>query len=535
MSTGTRTRGESRAALIVFCLWLGFSAATLLLIGRGQWAAVDDWMLSATRNWSDPASLLRDHNQHFSLVPVLIYKTMFSVIGFSDYGPYRLVGVAIHLGLVMIVRVFIRRIGVGPWIATATAGSLALFNGGPLVLAQFQMPLGLLLGWGVVLIAMRAHVGAWAMSAGIGLGLLAIATSGVALPMLGAAGVIAWRRHGLRRAIGLTVPVGVVYVAWWIWDSPQPPALSQWHASVEGFVTWIVRGVASTTASLAGVWPLAVLVGFAVGAGLLTVRRRRAPIRLLEPTVVALAVPVLLGLSYFGRGFDPSAVTQNRFLYLSAAMLLPLVAAGWQGLAIRHWAWGSLIAVPLAVGVLMNVQALREETEVSNQLSNYQRVLVAAMLRSPAAQDTPAWVRPWWSTGFFGLGNTTWGYLRDAQATGRLSLDDVPVPPAADSAAIVRLRVVQLGEGPTENCRTYTRPLVRTVAPGVRIGFRGGGSNGQSSINVRLAGAQSWPVDYSAGPGGDTLLVVGKDPLTGGPLRVEFRASQPGATYSLCH
>lgn len=533
MATASSVRRE-QAALITFLLWLTWAAAVLLWIGRGTWTAVDDWMLSAPRDWADPASLLRDHNQHFSLVPVVIYKTLFSLFGFTDYWPYRVLGVGIHLSLVVVVRLCIRRVGVGPWMATATAGCLALFNGGGLVLSQFQMPLGLLLGLGAVLVAMRSRVGAVALMFGIGLGLLAIASSGVALPVVGAAGIIAWRRHGLIPALMLTGPVGIVYVAWWLWDSPQDAGLGPWQRSPAALGVWVVRGLAGTFGALAGAWVLAVVLAIAVGVGLLTSRQRGSAVRSFEPVVLAGAAAVLLALTYFGRGFDPMAVTQPRFLYLSAALLLPLVAVGWHGLALQRPAWGTLIAFPLAFGVVLNVQALRSETEATKGLLNWQRVLVAGMLRSPAAKDTPDWVRPWWSTGFFGLGDTTWGYLRDAEARGLLRLDDVPVPAEVASAALLRLRLVQLGEAPTGSCRLHSGPVVRTLATGTRIGFRGGGSPGQSAVNARLAARASGSAGYFAGPTGDTILVVGADPGTGRPLRIEFSAAEPGAIYYLC-
>lgn len=524
-----------RAALIAFTLWLIVSAVALLLIGRGLWATADDWMLTGPRSWSDPASLLRDHNQHFSLVPVVIYKSMFHVLGFSEYWPYRVVGVAIHLALVVLLRVFMRTTGIGPWIATMTAGCLTLFNGGGLVLSQFQMPLGMSLGLGTVLIAMRPHLTARATAGAIVLGVLAVATSGVALPMVLAAGVIAWRRQDLRHAALLTVPVGLLYIGWWIWDSPTAGHPVGWTASLRGLLMWLVRGLAGVFEALAGGWVLGVLLAAAVLAGLLTRGSRPLRVRLLEPGVLAGASVVLLALTYLGRGFDPLAVTQSRFLYLVAAMVLPLVAVAWEGVIGRHAGWGVLIALPLALGLIGNVQGLREETAVSRGLLNYERELVAAMLRSPAAESTPDWVRPWWSTGFFGVGDTTWGYLEAARAAGRLRLDAVPVSPEAQQGALVRLRLAQLGEDPPSECTAHAGPVVRSLPAGTRVGFRGGAASPEQSwINIRLKDSGAWQSDFRADAAGDTILVVGGDPSTGMPLKVEISPGSPNAMFYLC-
>ena len=143
-------------------------------------------------------------------------------------------------------------------------------------------------------------------------------------------------------------------------------------------------------------------------------------------------------------------------------------------------------------------------------------------------------MRPWWSTVYWGVGDTTWGFLRDAYAQGRLDLDDIDVPPAQQAAALISLRMPQLGGSPSGACIPHAQPVRRTVAPGTRIGFRGGNSEpDRSTIGVSRAGVPGAHYYWSDATG-DTILVVGDDPETGEPLEVEFAAGSPGTTFYLC-
>ena len=521
------------AATVAFGGWLVVAGVVLLWMGRGMWTASDDWMLVGPRAWSDPASLLRDHNQHFSLVPVVIYKVMFLLVGFTDYWPYRVLSVLIHLAVVVLVCAIMKRIGVSGWVAMICASVLALYNGGSLVVAQFQMPLALALSLGVVLAAMVTHTLLWSKVIGSALACLAVATSGIAIPVLAAAAVIAWRRRSLATAALLVGPASAVYLAWFLWDSPFGSQPEGWKPSIAGAFAWLVVGMQEVARTIAGGSVLALILVVAVIAGLVRAVRSR-DVRLLEPFVLAGAAGVVLLLAYLGRGDDPEAVYQSRFMYIASALLLPVVAVGAQGLVSRGMQWGLLIAVPLLVGLTVNVQQLSEEVDLNRKFQNVQRVLVAGMLRSPAGADTPAWVRPWWSTVYWGVGDTTWGFLRDAYAQGRLDLDDIDVPPAQQAAALISLRMPQLGGSPSGACIPHAQPVRRTVAPGTRIGFRGGNSEpDRSTIGVSRAGVPGAHYYWSDATG-DTILVVGDDPETGEPLEVEFAAGSPGTTFYLC-
>ena len=57
------------------------------LRGIAPW--LDEWSWITGRRGSSISTLLSPHNQHFSLVPVAIYKVLLATVGIGDYRPYR--------------------------------------------------------------------------------------------------------------------------------------------------------------------------------------------------------------------------------------------------------------------------------------------------------------------------------------------------------------------------------------------------------------------------------------------------------------
>lgn len=537
--SATSWRG-SRAALIVFVVWLAVSGVVLLWIGWGFWTPVDDWMLTGTRSFSDPMSLLRDHNQHLSLVPVVIYKAMFSVFGFSSYLPYRAFSVAVHLILVVQLRVIMRQAGVGPWIATAVAGSFTLFASGQLSTAQFQMPLGIVFGLAMVIMVSRPALSMPGCIVAALLGLLAVSTSGVAIGLVVVAGIVAWRRQGLAPAVAMTVPLAIVYITWWLWERPDRGLGDLPVGERVSVLAWLKAYVPAVAGGLAGTSVVQAVMFVAVMAGLvLVIRSRPRGQALLVPAVLAASSVFLLGSTYLGRGAFP-LIVQDRFTYLLAALLLPLLGVAWAGLA--SWnAWaGAAIAVPLAWSMVLNVQHLQASADEWRTYSAWMYQRTASIIYSPAGPSTPDDVRPWWRSPFMGLGATDWRYLREARDSGRLNLQNAPLPEGLVSYGIVRLRVVQTEAAVAQGtCRPHTGAHHMQLRPGASLGFRGGAAPefawlGESQITIGLQRAPDTPTEFVAGSDGGMLEIVGDDPVTGKPLQVVVSGQSPDSTYWLC-
>ena len=140
--------GSLSAAVLVI------GAAFLLHGARDAWFFGDDWAFIVNRRqlWSDgryAEYLLAPHNEHWTMVPVLVHGLLFRAFGLHSYLPYLVPVVACHLGICVALRAMMRRVGVGPWLATGGATLFLLLGSGAenLVWAfQFGFVLAVLLG-----------------------------------------------------------------------------------------------------------------------------------------------------------------------------------------------------------------------------------------------------------------------------------------------------------------------------------------------------------------------------------------------------
>ena len=76
---------------------LALAAALLLYETRGLIFYYDEWTFLLVRRENDADAFLAPHNEHPVLVPVLVWKALWTVLGTAHYLPYRLLIVALHL------------------------------------------------------------------------------------------------------------------------------------------------------------------------------------------------------------------------------------------------------------------------------------------------------------------------------------------------------------------------------------------------------------------------------------------------------
>ena len=118
----------ARADVIVLSALLSAGAFVIYFVGRGLNFFYDEWDFILGRRGNSIDSFLESHGGHLVVVPVLIYKTLFAIVGLEHYGPYRLTDLALHLLCVILLFVLVRR-RVGGAVAVIAAASL-LFLGG---------------------------------------------------------------------------------------------------------------------------------------------------------------------------------------------------------------------------------------------------------------------------------------------------------------------------------------------------------------------------------------------------------------------
>src|SRR5690606_32760272 len=100
-----------RYATWAFFGYLVVALPVLLVATPDRWFLADEWDYLADRSATDLGDLFRPHNQHWSTLPILVYRGLFSVFGIRTYVPYQLVVVVLHLVACGLLWLVMRRAG----------------------------------------------------------------------------------------------------------------------------------------------------------------------------------------------------------------------------------------------------------------------------------------------------------------------------------------------------------------------------------------------------------------------------------------
>ena len=143
MFLGSSSREWAR---FVFYAYLALSLPVLLFVGRDRWFFSDEWSFLTARSATNVHDLLAPNNQHWSTIPVIVYRVLYALFGLREYWPYQMVAIVTHLAVAALLRHIMRRSGVRPWFATAVAAAYVLFGPGvrrhPLGLSTRVQPVG---------------------------------------------------------------------------------------------------------------------------------------------------------------------------------------------------------------------------------------------------------------------------------------------------------------------------------------------------------------------------------------------------------
>lgn len=104
--------------------------AVLLYLGRHTWFFYDEWDFIARAGGHSSLGLLIPHNEHWSTIPILLYRLIYSVVGLRTYLPYLALPIVAHVVLVHLIWRCMRREGVDEWLATFLAGAVLFMGAG---------------------------------------------------------------------------------------------------------------------------------------------------------------------------------------------------------------------------------------------------------------------------------------------------------------------------------------------------------------------------------------------------------------------
>ncbi|MDP8928593.1 MAG: hypothetical protein M3O70_08485, partial [Actinomycetota bacterium] len=72
-----------------FVLVVGLAA--LVMASRGHWFVIDEWAFLTDRHLGDVRGLFVPHNEHWSTLPIVLWRGLFAAVGLHSYWPYQLV------------------------------------------------------------------------------------------------------------------------------------------------------------------------------------------------------------------------------------------------------------------------------------------------------------------------------------------------------------------------------------------------------------------------------------------------------------
>lgn len=349
---------------IVVGLGVALSAvgAWLFYLTRGTTFWQDEWVWILYRRANTLSAFLAPHNQHLSLVPLLIYRGLLGTAGLSHYAPFRIIVIVAHLACVGLVFSYTRpRLGSA---AAAAAGALILMFGPAWgnILWPFQMAwlISLASGLGALLMLDRGdrRGEAWAC----GLLALALASSGLGLALLlGAIVELLWGRRW--RELWVVVVPGALYTLWWL-IYQQTGTLSQLRL-VPRFVA---NEAASAVAALAGLAGHLGTSGTASGSlltfgrplvALLSVLAVWRLVRLGHVSARVANLAVALGafwlLSALSRAFiGPEEAWASRYMYVGGFLIVLLVAELARGISVARPV-AAVLGLAVLAAVVSNV------------------------------------------------------------------------------------------------------------------------------------------------------------------------------------
>ena len=339
---GQRRRRQPIAARPVMAVHVAVTAAALgfwAYQDRSLWFFGDEWDFLVSRGvWrppTSPAGLLFPHNEHWSTLPLLLWRALFSVFHLTSYWPYLIPLLVVQAVVVHLVWRTCLQSGASPWVATAAAGLLALLGAGSedftwafqigfVGSVMFGLLALQLVGTGPV--AARRRRGAdWAACACL---VASLMCSTVGDAMVVGAAVLALAR--LQRASWPVVlgPPVALYAIWFAVVGRTGLADHSDHVTSTVLTAapgYMLQGLSSAlgqTANLAS-------AGGALLVGLVVWLARRAPgLWQRAPVTLALCASVLAFYFLAALGRDVTAVSPAvpRYIYIAMALLTPLVA-----------------------------------------------------------------------------------------------------------------------------------------------------------------------------------------------------------------
>jgi len=318
---------------VIFAILAGLAYLTILRLGFGMTFFSDEWAFIQNRSLADPATWWGPHNEHWSTIPVLVYRAMVETVGIGSYVPYLALVALLHLAVATLVYALLERSS-GPLLALS-GSAIVLFFGSGLENVYWGFQIGfvgaLAFGLGAIWLTELGPTQARALAAAMLL-LASVATQGVGLFMCVAVGIEwlldpRWRRY----VIVLVIPAAA-FLAWYVAIGRFGVATFRDPFSSDALLAIspsIMRGLSNAFGAIAGL----PLFGFVVFAAFTTWGTRNLVRDDLHPRVIGLLAAIAVQYALIGavraQLFD-GAIDYTRYTYVSGILALSH-SASWLG------------------------------------------------------------------------------------------------------------------------------------------------------------------------------------------------------------
>jgi hypothetical protein len=377
------------------------AAVVLLALGAGLTFFSDEWAFIESRSLGDPGTWFAPHNEHWSTVPVLVYRALVETIGIGSYLPYLAILIGLHLTVAGLVYVLVRRSS-GPWPGLAV-GVVVLFLGSGFENLFWAFQIGFVgataAGLGAVL-AFDAHpLTRGRAVAGTVLVLIGLATQGgPGLIWFGAVALELLLDPRRRRFVLFLAIPAAAYAVWYLLAGHVGIDSHQGLFSLGGIgdlAPTIAIGLATVAGALTGVGPtlgafvLLGVVAFAVALAL----RGWPPTPALRLVATFAAVIALYGLIALARSFAGTDVASlTRYTYVGVVLccigLAAQVGRPVMTTPTSRRAWLAAGATVLTLSLVWNVRLLFAGRALFAERAERTRAFVMVALERPLPAST---------------------------------------------------------------------------------------------------------------------------------------------------
>lgn len=319
----------------VHVLTLAGSLAFWAWNDRKLWFFGDEWDFLVRRGLAfspgSHRSIWFPHNEHWSTLPILLWRGLYSVFHLSSYWPYLAALLLAGTAVAHLVWRLAKQAGADPWVATFAAGLFAFLGAGAEdMTSAFQVSfVGSVLFGFIALVVLSGPATArrdWAVSLAL-LASLMCSTIGDAM-VVGAAVVLAARRPARRALLVLALPV-FSYVVWFAFLGRPSVSAPEDHFTLTTFTTvpsYVLFGLSGALGHSFGVPSAGPVLLIALATW---VAWRAAKLWRQAPILLGLCAATLSFYVLAAVGRDQTAgafIVVSRYVWVAMALLLPVIA-----------------------------------------------------------------------------------------------------------------------------------------------------------------------------------------------------------------